>query len=207
MIKPSLVFVSILWLFALAIILTIYTAWWLYPALIDPLEIVATSQLPKEVILDNYQNLLSYLTKPWETSLVLPDFVASQSGLKHFADVKRLFSLVQGLVLGLPLILFVPNRSLSDFFTSYQKPFLVAAMLPILLAGMGIVVGFDSFFTFFHHLLFPFDSSWLFHPQTDPVILILPQTFFLICFLIFFAYYQLVMWLAYLSSRWLVKTD
>ena len=54
---------------------------------------------------------------------------------------------------------------------------LLAAVAAVGLCGL---VGWDRFFVGFHSLLFNNDY-WLFDPATDPVILILPDTFFMHC--------------------------
>ena len=49
-------------------------------------------------------------------------------------------------------------------------------------AVLGILIGlnWDQFFVTFHHIFFNNDY-WIFSPSTDPVITILPDTFFLHC--------------------------
>ena len=49
--------------------------------------------------LAHFNILMQYLTFPWVGHLSIPDFPSSESGLKHFHDVKWLFHLVQGLVI------------------------------------------------------------------------------------------------------------
>lgn len=55
------------------------------------------------------------------------------------------------------------------------------------LLGLFLVIGvlaaldFDRAFVVFHSLFFPGKSNWLFHPDADPVILILPEVFFRNC--------------------------
>lgn len=70
-------------------------------------------------------------------------------------------------------------------------------LLTYLKYGLIMVVGlvglfFDQFFILFHQILFRNDN-WLFNPQTDPVIYILPPELFLIAFLIGFALLLLVL--------------
>ncbi|MGV3060984.1 TIGR01906 family membrane protein, partial [Streptococcus hyovaginalis] len=71
--------------------------------------------------------------------------------------------------------------------------------------ALGLAMGFNEFFTLFHQLLFPGDSPWLFNPYTDPIIWVLPETFFMHCFLLFFVLYEGLMWLAYAVSRYSLK--
>ena len=71
----------------------------------------------------------------------------------------------------------------------------------MLIAVAGVLIGFEQFFTLFHEVLFPGDSTWLFNPATDPIIWVLPETFFLHCFILFFMAYEVLMLGLLLISR------
>ena len=73
--------------------------------------------------------------------------------------------------------------------------------LPLVLGLVGVFIGFEQFFTLFHQILFVGDDTWLFDPAKDPVILILPENFFLQAFLLFFCLYELIFGFMYLQSR------
>lgn len=192
-----------LWLLSLAILLTIYLAWLIYPLEVEWLKLGLQVVFPKEQLLKNYNVLLNYLTNPFVHHLSMPDFPSSKSGLKHFEDVKHLFHLTQVifLVLLFPSWSFLKSSRVNRIFFLYQKFFTITAILPILIALLAILVGFDNFFTLFHQLLFPGDSSWLFNPATDPIIWVLPEEFFLHCFLIFFIIYELEMLVILILGR------
>ena len=49
-----------------------------------------------------------------------------------------------------------------------------------------MAIGFERFFIYFHQILFR-NTDWLFDPATDPIINVLPESFFMQCFLLFFA--------------------
>ncbi len=55
--------------------------------------------LGKTELWHDFNILMQYLTFPWVGHLAMPDFPSSESGLKHFHDVKWLFHLVQGFVI------------------------------------------------------------------------------------------------------------
>ncbi|MDQ8821438.1 DUF1461 domain-containing protein, partial [Streptococcus ruminantium] len=42
--------------------------------------------------------------------------------------------------------------------------FFLLALAPVLVGLLGLSIGFDHFFTLFHFVLFPGDSTWLFDP-------------------------------------------
>ena len=122
----------------------------------------------------------------------MPNFSSSVDGLKHFADVKKLFHLAQGVfVLSFPaFFLFIKQILLKGHGWLVQKTFLWMMLAPVVIGLMGLLMGFDQFFVLFHTVLFPGDSTWLFDPVKDPVIYILPEEFFLHCFILFFVLYE-----------------
>ncbi|MFU2164144.1 TIGR01906 family membrane protein [Streptococcus pluranimalium] len=194
---------SLIWLLALALLMTILVAWLVYPLEIDWLGLETATGLPKPVLWHNYHKLLTYLTNPLVQTLQMQDFPSSKEGLKHFADVKRLFHLAQLVFLGTSwqTLSFFRQGFRKRTLWAYQRVYLIAALAPLLLLGLGLMIGFSDFFTLFHHLLFPGDSSWLFDPQTDPIITALPEAFFYHCFLIFGCFYESLMITGYLFSR------
>ena len=176
-----------IWLLALSILVTIYLAWDFYYFDVDWMHLLNYVVIGKSDLWHNFNVLMRYLTFPWVGRLAMPDFPSSESGLKHFHDVKWLFHLVQILV----VLLAYP------------------AVLPILIGVVGFFLGFDHFFILFHEALFPGDSSWLFNPMLDPIINVLPEEYFLQCFVIFFIMYEGIMmgltWLAHKQVRSYLK--
>ena len=194
---------SALCLLATAILLTIYLAWLLYPMEISYFALPGKVYLKSETIQYNFNILMNYLTNPFSQVLQMPDFRSSVAGLHHFAVVKNLFHLVQLVALvTLPsFYFFVKGIVKKGFLSLYRKSLLALVVLPLLI-GLGVVlIGFDQFFTLFHQILFVGDDTWLFDPAKDPVILILPETFFLHAFLLFFALYESFFGYLYLKSR------
>lgn len=134
-----------------------------------------------------------------------PDFAAgvlpfSQSGASHFADVRVLFLLdlwVAVLSLAALVILFVigRKRKLTPAPLLGHGPGFWAA---IGLGGVFLIVGglaatnFDRAFVVFHSLFFPGKTNWLFDWHTDPIILLLPETFFRNCAILILA--LLIFW-------------
>lgn len=54
----------------------------------------------------------------------------------------------------------------------------------MLIAGIVLLVmfaDFDKAFVVFHHLFFPGKTNWLFNPETDEIIQVLPEAFFRDC--------------------------
>ena len=151
---------------------------------IEPLNIEADSGLSRDEIIDNYNALIDYSSPFFKGDLVFPSLTASQSGLKHFVEVKHIFTwfYILGaitLILGILIIIRKTiNKDISYLFVSSIS----AIVLPTLL-GLLMFMDFDRAFIIFHKLFFNNDD-WLFDPSTDPVITILPDTFFLHCALL-----------------------
>lgn len=197
-------YLSLFWLLSLAVLVTILLAWLIFPWEIAELDLTRWVSLSAEDIKKNFDQLMVYLLTPWVNPLEMTDFSVSASGAKHFVDVKRLFLLAEGpfLALAVPASRGLMRAYRQRIFYHHKQVFLACAALPVAIAGFGLLIGFDNFFTLFHAVLFPGDSSWLFDPATDPVILILPAEFFLHCFLIFGGIYEAIcLGLWYLARR------
>ncbi|HFU4466950.1 TPA: TIGR01906 family membrane protein [Streptococcus suis] len=182
-----------------AVLATIYLAWLIFPLEISYLGLEKIVYMKSADISYNFNILMNYLTNPFASVLDMPNFSSSADGLKHFADVKGLFHLAQLIFLiSLPAVFyFLKDVVRKGYGKLYRTVFIWIVLAPLLIALVGFLIGFDSFFVLFHQLLFPGDSTWLFDPLKDSVIYILPQEFFLHCFIIFFILYELLclMWL------------
>lgn len=193
---------SLLFLLSLAILVTIYLAWILYSFEISWLNLTNRVHLKSDIIQYNFHILMDYLTNPFNPVLEMPDFPSSASGLHHFAVVKGLFHLTQGVaIVTLPIFyLFWKQVIQKGFLSLYRRGLLIMLSLPLVLGLVGVFIGFEQFFTLFHQILFVGDDTWLFDPAKDPVILILPENFFLHAFLLFFCLYELLFGFMYLLS-------
>ena len=201
--RTKLIFgASLLFLLSLAIIVTIYLAWILYPFEISWLNLTNRVHLKSDIIQYNFHILMDYLTNPFNPVLEMPDFPSSESGLHHFVVVKGLFHLAQGVaIVTLPIFyLFWKQVIQKGFLSLYRRGLLIMLSLPLVLGLVGVFIGFEQFFTLFHQILFVGDDTWLFDPAKDPVILILPEDFFLHAFLLFFCLYELIFGFVYLIS-------
>ena len=194
---------SVLCLLAAAILLTIYLAWLLYPIEISYFNLPDKVYLKSETIQYNFNILMSYLTNPFSQKLAMPDFRSSAAGLYHFQAVKYLFHLAQAIFLvTLPaLIFFVKKVVKKGLLGLYRRVFLLICLLPLILAGLVFLIGFDNFFTLFHQVLFVGDSTWMFDPAKDPVICILPEEFFMHAFILFALLYEGIFSTLYFLSK------
>lgn len=172
-------------LLTLAITLTI-NARLLYVLDIEHLQILHNTILSKKELLANFDQLMAYLNRPWIKTLQLNDFPVSASGAFHFYEVKKLFLLNYGILLisGICSIFYLRHLKKTKRFWTLYQPFQIIAALPIVIAFL-MAVNFDQFFVMFHQVFFR-NNDWIFNPATDPIINVLPETFFLHCFILFF---------------------
>ncbi len=150
---------------------------------IDYLNIDKYVGLSKDIIKHNYDILINYQSLFFNKELNLPDFIMSETGRIHFIEVKRIFVFIQLLciITGLySLFLIIKNNK--------KKEYLYLKATSILTVGIPTVIGllasidFDMAFVVFHKIFFRNDY-WIFDYRVDPVIMILPQDFFMHCFI------------------------
>lgn len=174
---------------------------------IDYLEILDYTIIGKKELIANFDQLMQYLNNPFISNLTLSDFPVSESGALHFYEVKRLFLLNYAVL----LVTIIP----SGFFLRYLKkngwlwrlmnPFRIGMILPLILLFL-MFIGFDQFFVQFHSIFFNNDA-WLFNPATDPIINVLPENFFMHCFLLFFILLEGLLFSGYWIGRNALKKN
>jgi integral membrane protein (TIGR01906 family) len=105
----------------------------------------------------------------------------------------------------LPSIWFVNRLRQNQQQWRLIRPFQWGMILPLIF-GFLMAVGFDRFFVTFHEIFFSNDD-WLFNPATDPIINVLPETFFMHCFILFFVLIEVFFFAFYWwGKRGLKKT-
>ncbi|OTN86415.1 integral membrane protein [Enterococcus sp. 7E2_DIV0204] len=163
----------------------------LYMIDIDVLNILDYVSLDKADLLKNYGELMSYLNHPFNHTLQLSDFPVSKSGAFHFYEVKRLFLLCYGVLIVtiIPSGFFIKRLIKDKRVWRLIRPFQWGMIIPVIF-GAIMAIGFDQFFVAFHGVFFNNDD-WLFDPVTDPIINVLPETFFMHCFILFFVLLEL----------------
>jgi integral membrane protein (TIGR01906 family) len=176
----------VLFLITAAIALPIYCRWFYY-AHIEAMGLPAYSGYTAEEIHTAYDAILDYLTIPGR-EFATGVFPHSEEGADHFADCKVLFDLnrnvllISAVVLAVLLLLrkggktgpYRLGKKSAAFWAS------IFAVLPLVL-GVLAATNFDRAFTFFHTVFFPGKTNWIFDWRTDPIILVLPQNFFMHC--------------------------
>ncbi|KRN27488.1 hypothetical protein IV38_GL002142 [Lactobacillus selangorensis] len=192
---------------AAAIFLTILISdplFWLNSKL-QHLTVIADLKL--HVLMHNYHQLLHYLTAPWPVKFSLANFVSSYAGMHHFADVRHLFLLTEIVlvVTGIASFFFLRKLKRSHELWRLIRPFEWATLVPVILAFL-LAMNFDAFFVTFHEILFR-NSDWLFNPNTDPIINVLPESFFMQCFIIGFVLFEGFLVWGIVAGRKQLKAD
>lgn len=137
-------------------------------------------------IMENYEVVLEYLHFPWIDTLVFPDFPVSESGAFHFWEVKILFYINYGLLFlsAIGTFFYLRRLNRTGGWWRLVNPFKIAIFVPIVLL-LILAIDFDFMFVIFHEILFNNDA-WIFSAATDPIITVLPQEFFMYCFIFAF---------------------
>ncbi|WP_265459998.1 TIGR01906 family membrane protein [Enterococcus sp. HY326] len=173
----------------------------LYVFDIGYLNILDYTDVSRDVLLHNFDQLMAFLNNPFNTTLALPDFPMSASGAQHFYDVKKLFLLDYAVLIitAIPAIWFIVSLVKQKALWKLIRPFQVALVVPVIF-GFLMAVGFDTFFVRFHELFFANDD-WLFNPVTDPIINVLPEAFFMHCFILFFVLIEFIFLSGVIAGR------
>ncbi|PIO83170.1 hypothetical protein BSQ39_06055 [Loigolactobacillus backii] len=172
-----------LWLLSLTIILT-FASTWLYRFDIHYFEILKGVPMTTATLMKNYHQMLSYVTLPWVHNLHMTDFESSFAGTLHFTDVRHLVFIDYAVFLVTSVTSWLFLRFLHRKRQLWQliRPFQFMMGIPFVVLFL-LAMNFQTFFTDFHKLLFQ-NSDWLFDPNTDPIILVLPEGFFMHCFIL-----------------------
>ena len=153
----------------------------LYYMDIQHLDIAETSGIPEEEIKENYDVLIDYNSMFYQGELQFPSLTMSESGKIHFEEVKDIFVAVQYLLI-ITILLGAGGTILQLKKKQYgflKLASILTLIVPVIL-GILIMLNWDNFFVTFHQLFFQ-NEYWIFDAALDPVITILPDTFFMHC--------------------------
>lgn len=199
--KKIVGFISLLLFIITACIAIVILFTPLYHFTIQIHDIPQRLNMTYDTLIENYYVLMRYLHFPWIQELNFPDFASSESGLFHFREVKILFYVNYGVLFisSIASFIYIRNVKRNKLFWTLQKPFFIASLVPPMLL-LFLAVSFDRMFVLFHELFFNNDA-WLFNPSTDPIIMALPQEFFMYCFILFFILIETVFIFGYRYSK------
>lgn len=147
-------------------------------------RISAETGFPVEMIKENYDALIDYCSPFYKGELDFPTLPESESGISHFVEVKVIFNLFFVLLFITPfflagLIYLQHKRGSTSWMIASP---VIMCVLPLIIA-LACAIDFNRIFVLFHKLVFNNDD-WLFSIHEDPIILFLPERFFMQCALI-----------------------
>ena len=158
------------------------------PSIQEEMEELLETTIPEDTIKDAYDEILDFLT------LEGREFGAgklpySEEGKGHFEDCKVLFDLNRNAfiisIITAAVIFILDKLKLISLCKpkGFSLTFISGVGTLALFATLGVVAAmdFEKAFTVFHHIFFPGKSNWMFNPLTDPIILFMPQNFFMNC--------------------------
>lgn len=192
-----------------AVIVTVFFKQ-LYYFDIDYLNITKYTGLSKDVIKENYDILIQYQSIFFQGDLNMPDFVMSTTGRIHFEEVKRVFEVIQmtfavtAVISGLMIYSNLKQRE----YRFLQLTSLFSVGIPTII-GFFAALDFDRAFVIFHNIVFR-NNYWIFDYTTDPVITILPESFFMHCFMMIIfivIFISVVMYWLYKKKRNIILKD
>lgn len=178
-----LALVLTLFIFTAAVVLVLNFKW-LYYIDITILGLEEKSGMTVKEIRANYDALIQYNQFWFHGDLKFPTLFMSEMGRIHFQEVKQIFTAVQYLCMGsgIASLIGIIRHARSRRLGYLKIAGILTFAIPLLLGALA-AVSWERFFVAFHRIFFRNDY-WLFDSRTDPVILILPDAYFLHCALL-----------------------
>ena len=171
-----------IFIISFAIVLTVFFKP-LYYSDINRLGIDITSGLSVDTIKENYDILIQYQSIFYQGVLNLPDFVMSNGGRVHFEEVKLIFEIIQVImiVFGTTSLILIYQQYQKKEFRFLKLTAIITIIIPVIIGALA-AIDFNRAFILFHQIVFRNDY-WIFDVRYDPVISILPEQFFMHCFM------------------------
>lgn len=132
-------------------------------------------------IKENYDALIDYNSFLGPDKLSFPHLPSSENALTHFKEVKAIFLSFQIVMIIGIILLLVLIPLYKKLYKSYEYR-LIGGIFTIFLPSaiaLFIYANFNRVFITFHKLVFSNDY-WIFDYKKDPIILFLPEKFFML---------------------------
>lgn len=153
----------------------------LYYINVDSQNLSEQTGISRELIIENYDRLIDYNSIFNADTLEFENLAMSNEGRIHFEEVKNIFVSIQIILIISALITVIAmyfKIKKKDFkFIFYSS--LATITIPLVL-GIIIAINWQWCFVMFHKIAFRNDY-WIFDPLKDPVITLLPNSFFMQC--------------------------
>lgn len=154
----------------------------IYTFSINKFNIDESTNLSTDEMKKNYSYVINYLLYSKNDKFNLPSLEYSEDGAFHFQEVRELFKLAKVTILILAITLTIIFIIYTRYYKSYRYLKYISLMSIVTPVIISIVVStnFNFFFTVFHKIFFN-NNKWIFDPNTDPIINILPEEYFALC--------------------------
>jgi len=153
-----------------------------YARMQERIDLPGITGFTEEEILANYNALIDYNSVFFTGPLSFPTLEMSEYGRIHFEEVKAIFSAIQ-----IALIAAAALTALLSIMLLRKKRFkfllfggVMSLLIPAAVVAVMAIAGWDRFFVIFHQIFFN-NEFWVFDYRTDPIILLLPDSWFLNC--------------------------
>lgn len=177
-------------LFITSFDMTLYTNWAVYEKEYEKHEVLKELDMSMEDVMYVTEEMMEYLRGNRERLSVITSVEGTYQDFFNFQDrfhMKEVRALFLGGLMIRKIALFTTVISLLtlllrrvDLKTILPRAYsysLVALIIPMLMLGVGAAVDFDTFFVKFHELFFDNDL-WIFDPEHDFMIRMLPEGLF-----------------------------
>ena len=145
---------------------------------INHLDIAINNNLSVNEVKQNYDYMIDYNLGKISGNFNLPTIKSSLEGKIHFQEVKDIVQnvlkmlLVSFVISLVGIYISIKNKNINFLNTTSN----LVLILPIVVL-IPIAINFDKAFILFHEIMFDNDY-WIFDPEKDPIINLLPQEFF-----------------------------
>ena len=150
-------------------------------------ELSQTTGAPVEMIKENYDALIDWCSPFVRGELSFPSLPSSESGISHFVEVKVIFNLFFSMLFLCPIFLagliYLQHKRGNRSYLITSP--IIVCVLPLIVAA-ACSIDFSKAFVIFHKIMFRNDD-WIFSQYEDPIILFLPESFFMQCALVIVA--------------------
>ncbi|EJO5347676.1 TIGR01906 family membrane protein [Clostridium botulinum] len=169
---------------------------------ITNLSIIKDTDLNIKEIKDNFDYLIYYLNSHKNITFCLPSLPSSKEGIIHFQEVKTIFNFLDkflfiNIFICIPFIYYKIKLNKNIIFFKYCS--ISSIIIPLLLI-IPLILNFNKGFIIFHKIFF-YNDYWIFDPNKDPIINLLPETFFFHCVLLILFFVILFSFICYISYK------
>lgn len=150
---------------------------------IHHLNLESESGYSQDIIRENYDALIDYNSIfNHDELLTFPSLPMSDHAQIHFKEVKQIFVAIQYLLVFTALISAILIFLLCFKYKDFLFLKLTSIFTIVIPAVLAIIIGlnWEKAFVTFHHIFFK-NNYWLFYPDKDPIILMLPDEYFFHC--------------------------